>query len=182
MFCTKCGMGLQEGWSSCPSCGNGIHNDDVSYEKCEKQKERDIQMEITGGELTVSGQKRFASDIHIYGNQVMIKTYMNTKKYSEPVINEFSTDMVSQIRYVRHPAVRKIHKIRYVSGGVVFIAGVLSGLFYFCFLSLLMIGFNYWNSLWNAIEIGISDGRKIYIYYSDKDDAVQIESELKRRI
>ena len=189
MFCQKCGKELKEEWKLCPNCGAPIeqkgnqdnHNGMAKDKASKKESTNEIKMEISAGELTISGQQRFTSEIFIKGNDVTVRNYMNTKSYSDPIDTKFKVKEIRQIKYVRHAAMRKIHKTRYIISGILFVLGIITFLLYFCLIALIIAVLNYINSCYKAMEISLVDGKKVYIYYSDRDDTIQIEKELMER-
>lgn len=177
MFCTKCGMNLQEEWKICPTCGAVVYK--LGNKPCKGESERSISVELNAGEMTISGKRRFSTEVLIQGNMVTINSFMNTKNYSEPITNKFMIQNIKQIKYSFCAAMRNIHKIRFIASGVLLVLGLLSGMFYFSIIALIVAGVNYYESLWRGMKIFIDDGRKVTIFYDDKDDAIQIEKELK---
>ncbi|OUP80761.1 hypothetical protein B5F07_19845 [Lachnoclostridium sp. An169] len=189
MFCVKCGKELKPEWKVCPNCGEPVEqmkahdtpNMVSDKANIEDTSEYEIRMEVHAGELTISGQRRFTSEIFIKGKEVMVRNYMNTKSYSAPVDTRFMTRDIQRIKYKRHAVIRKIHKTRYIIAGILFVLGIVTSVFYLCLIALIIALLNYIDSCSKAMEISLVDGRKVYIYYFDQDDVIQIEKELMRR-
>lgn len=179
MFCEKCGMKLEEGWKVCPACGSQIIHNQPSDEEYAK---RNWQYTTSKTHL---GKKLFKNEIHICGNQVMIKNEMNTDKCQTPEFHEFSIDDISQINHAEHSYVKHPAKIHYILGAGLFVIGLFSSIWLCCLVGLIIIGLNSRGAgaaSWPGMEIYLNDGRKISIHCNHEEEIGKIEYELRRKV
>lgn len=171
MFCEKCGKQMEENWKNCPNCGTSI-KENVS---CQYEEVAEQMFEISAGDVTVSGQRRLATEVIIKGESMTIKSYMNTKKLSLPTEYKIIPNDMVNMEKSKRMVLRKIHKIRLVCAGILLILGVVAGVTYATLVALLLTLFTALEAREKALELVLKSNQKIYIYYIDEDDIVLIE-------
>ena len=171
MYCRKCKTETKDDWKICPTCGMVLKTN----ENCEETRTEGQMFQISAGDLTVSCQRRYITEVFIENQTITIKNYMNTKKFSTPIEYRFTTDEIVNIERCKKILLRKIHKIRLVSAGVMFLLTFATGLIYFVFASLLLTILTITNAQEKAVVLNLSDEKKIFIYYMDEDDIVLVE-------
>lgn len=171
MYCQNCRMEIKDDWKICPACGTSIKKN----RDCEEARTDRQMFEISAGDLTVSGQRRYITEVIIEDTIMIIRNHMNTKKFSTPIEYKLISSDIVNMEKCKKIVLRKIHKIRLVSAGMMLLLTFVTGLIYFVFASLLLALLTTINAREKALALNLRSGEKIFIYYIDEDDIVLVE-------
>ena len=171
MYCQNCEMVIKDDWKICPTCGTAI-KDNID---CEKRGTDRQVFEVSAGDLTVSGQRRYITEVLIEDKVMIIKNYMNTKKFSTPIEYKFISSDIVNLEKRKKIVLRKIHKIRLAGAGIMFLLTFVTGLSYFLLAAFVLALITTLVAREKSLELVLKNGQKIYIYYIDEDDIALIE-------
>ena len=175
MYCQNCKTEIRDDWKICPTCGMPIKDN----KECEETRTNGQVFGISAGDLTVSGQRRYITEVIIEDTVMTIKSYMNTKKFSTPTEYKIISYDIVNIEKCKKLVLRKIHKIRLVCAGIMLILSFATGMVYFVFAALLLALLTSMNAREKALKLDLGSGQKIYIYYIDEDDIMLIEQAIR---